>query len=165
MNRVLAILSFFIFSVSLLAQTGGEDARKAFLKRSNAESGTWRYAKQQEYGDFLKRTWVRTEESAPVADPFGRGNKSAGLPKLKPVVRVLPDITLESISEDDVAVAWSNLSVSANSLLEDCLAIRKQNQLSDWAYLQLADSLANKATKGRENERQLLLGFLLGKSG
>ena len=77
MNRALSPLFFFIFSVSLSAQTGGEE-RNAFLHRSNAAANAYRSAKQQEYGAFLRRSWGSAAESAPKEDPFKRGD--AGRP-------------------------------------------------------------------------------------
>ena len=77
MNRLISLLFFFIFSVSLSAQTGG-DERNAFLHRSNAAAKAYRSAKQQEYGAFLRRSWSMASESAPKEDPFKRGD--AGLP-------------------------------------------------------------------------------------
>lgn len=202
MNRALSPLFFFIFSVSLSAQTGGEE-RNAFLHRSNAAANAYRSAKQQEYGAFLRRSWGSAAESAPKEDPFKRGD--AGRPtgdnltentvpveepivvrKTKPSEEVISggkfpfnfygrtyrvrynrsaDLTLPSVSESDVASAWDALSARLTDLVDDCLAIRKREDLCDWAYLQLVDSLSISVYPELENERELLFGFMMGKSG
>ena len=202
MNRAISILFFFIFSVSLLAQTGG-DERNAFLHRSNAAANAYRSAKQREYGAFLRRSWGSAAESAPKEDPFKRGDagRPTGdnltdntVPVEEPIVvrKTMPseevisggkfpfsfygrtyrvrynraaDLTLPSVSEIDVASAWDALSASSANLVDDFLAIRKQDALCDWAYLQMADSLSAAVYPNMENERELLFGFLMGKSG
>lgn len=203
MNRVLSILFFFIFSVGLFAQPGG-DARNAFLQRSNAAAQTYRASKQQEYGAFLRRAWKSVKEAAPKEDPFKRGDAGrptgnvipvdgvvvenvVDLPKIVPAGEEVissgrfpfrfygrtykvrydrrGDLTLPSAAESDVAAAWDALSASSASLVEDCLTIRKKESLCDWAYLQLVDSLATQIYPAAENERELLFGFLMGKSG
>ena len=75
------------------------------------------------------------------------------------------DLALASASEGDVASAWDALSAGLTGLVDDCLAIRKRDALCDWAYLQLVDSLSTAVYPGLENERELLFGFLMGKSG
>lgn len=203
MNRVLSILFFFIFSVGLFAQPGG-DARNAFLQRSNAAAQTYRASMQQEYGAFLRRAWKSVKEAAPKEDPFKRGDAGrptgnvipvdgvvvenvVDLPKIVPAGEEVissgrfpfrfygrtykvrydrrGDLTLPSAAESDVAAAWDALSASSASLVEDCLTIRKKESLCDWAYLQLVDSLATQIYPAAENEREMLFGFLMGKSG
>jgi hypothetical protein len=147
----------------------------------------------QERGSFLRRAWKVSNESAPVEDPFRRkvGAGQPGHPVVVPVNTpvdeeslsgvglVLPfygsayrfraafpvGMTLPSVSEGDVADAWESLSEGASHLLEDCLSIRSRERLGGWAYLQLVDSLSVKVFPFSQNERELLLGFLLGKSG
>ena len=75
------------------------------------------------------------------------------------------DLTMSSASESDVAAAWDALSASSSSLVQDCLTIRRKESLCDWAYLQLIDSLTAKVYPVAENEREMLFGFLMGKSG
>ncbi len=202
MNRTLSLLFFFIFSVSLLAQTGG-DERNAFLHRSNAAAKAYRSAKQQQYGVFLRRSWGIEAESAPKEDPFKRGDAGRPaedsltdivVPVDDPVVvrKTAPsevviskgkfpfrfygrtyrvrynrsaDLVLASDSESDVASAWDALSASSTNLVDDCLTIRKRAALCDWAYLQMVDSLSTDVYPDMENERELLFGFLMGKSG
>lgn len=181
-----------VISVTLHAQGGG-DSRSAFLRRSNETTKEYHFRMAQERGSFLRRAWKVSNESAPVEDPFRR-KVDAGQPdhpvvvpvntpvdeeSLSGVGLVLPfygsaymfnaafpaEMTLPSISEGDVADAWESLSGGAIHLLEDCLSIRSRERLGDWAYLQLVDSLSVKVFPFSQNERELLFGFLLGKSG
>ena len=75
------------------------------------------------------------------------------------------DLTLLSTDESDVAAGWEALEAEVPSLVEDCLAIREREQLCDWAYLQLADSLSTAVYPTPCNERELLFGYLLGRAG
>ena len=192
MNRLLSIVFVLVISVTLHAQGGG-DSRSAFLRRSNEATKEYHFRMAQERGLFLRRAWKVSNESAPVEDPFRR-KVDAGQPdhpvavpvnnpvdeeSLSGVELVLPfygsayrfsaassvEMTLPSISEGDVADAWESLSGVAIHLLEDCLSIRSRERLGDWAYLQLIDSLSVKVFPFSQNEREILLGFLLGKSG
>ena len=176
MNRVLSLLLIFFSCSSLFAQPGGNE-RNAFLVRSNAAAKAYRAQRTRELGDFLRRSWTTTAESAPVEDPFRRGKAEQPLdepsfpqntPTKEDIIMSyngLSDLTLPSISESDVAAAWDRLSAEASSLLEDCQAIRSREKLCDWAYLQLVDSLSRTIYPHSENEHQLLVGFLLGRSG
>lgn len=176
MNKILSLLFFFISCVSLCAQPGGNE-RSAFLQRSNAAAKAYRAQKTQEFGDFLRRNWTATAESAPVADPFRQGEAMRpfdeptfpeDVPAEEDIIVNYDDLSnlaLPSISESDVAAAWERLSSGASSLLENCLAFRSRKKLGDWAYLQLVDSLSRSVYPHSENERQLLFGFLMGKSG
>ena len=181
-----------VISVTLHAQGGG-DSRSAFLRRSNEATKEYHFRMAQERGSFLRRAWKVSNESAPVEDPFrrkvdaGQPDHPVAVPVNNPVDEeslsgvglVLPfygsayrfsaassvEMTLPSVSEDDVANAWESLSEGAGHLLEDCLSIRSRERLGDWAYLQLVDSLSVKVFPFSRNERELLFGFLLGKSG
>lgn len=77
----------------------------------------------------------------------------------------MADLTLPSVDESDVAAGWEALEAGAPSLVEDCLVIREREQLCDWAYLQLADSLSTAVFPSPCNERELLFGYLLGQAG
>ena len=192
MNRLLSIVFVLVISVTLHAQGVG-DSRSAFLRRSNEATKEYHFRMAQERGSFLRRAWKVSNESAPVEDPFRRKvdagqpdhpvvvpvNTPVGEETLSGVGLVLPfygsayrfsmalpaEMTLPSVSEDDVANAWESLSEGASHLLEDCLSIRSRERLGDWAYLQLVDSLSVKVFPFSQNERELLFGFLLGKSG
>lgn len=73
---------------------------------------------------------------------------------------------LGGVSERDVAVMLQKLSTEENdNLILDCLGIRENRNLSDWAYLQMLNIIANEAYPGKSNEAQLLLAYLYMQSG
>ncbi len=72
---------------------------------------------------------------------------------------------LSKCNEDAVAEAWLRLSEpDYNNTLCDCLAIREDMQLSDWAYLNMLDAIA-KACLGDGNEATLLAAFFYCQTG
>lgn len=52
-----------------------------------------------------------------------------------------------------------------NSLVDDCLAIRKECNLGDWAYLQMLKVITDQFCGAGTNEAALLMGFVYYKSG
>lgn len=84
-------------------------------------------------------------------------------------VRVDPNakIRMTDSSEGGVATAWQQLSDGRfNALLTDCLQVRQELQLCDWAYFQLAQKAAA-ACYGAENSREavVLQAYILTQSG
>lgn len=76
------------------------------------------------------------------------------------------DFLLEGVGNKDVAAMWDALEAGpAASLAKECIQIREENQLCDWAFLQLVDSLSSAIYPARPNEREMLFGFLLGQVG
>lgn len=76
---------------------------------------------------------------------------------------------LPTLRRCDEASASSMLNEFAsedydNTIL-DCLEIRERRKLSDWAYLQMLDIIAQNAYPGQENEAQILLAYLYMQSG
>lgn len=72
---------------------------------------------------------------------------------------------LRSAAERDVADMWSRLKgTEYDALLADCLRIRSEYRLCDWAYLMMLDSFA-KAFMGSGNEAVLLTAYLFSQSG
>lgn len=73
---------------------------------------------------------------------------------------------LNSVSEENVANAIEQLSgIKYDNLLFDCLKIRKDNMLSDWAYYQMLEAMADKFCGKGTNESVLLAGYILSQSG
>ena len=73
---------------------------------------------------------------------------------------------LNSVTEENVANAIEELSgVKYDNLLFDCLKIRKDNKLSDWAYYQMLEAMADKFCGKGTNESILLAGYILSQSG
>jgi hypothetical protein len=75
--------------------------------------------------------------------------------------------TLRGMAESDVADAWTVLSDSRyNALINDCLRLRKQLNLCDWAYLQLLQEITEKYFGSKTaNEAVLLQMYILTQSG
>ena len=73
---------------------------------------------------------------------------------------------LSGIDESSVSSMLQKLSTEENdNLIFDCIEIRKNRQLSDWAYLQMLNRIAIEAYPDRANEAQLLLAYLYLQSG
>lgn len=73
---------------------------------------------------------------------------------------------LQGCDENHISRAWNALSGSAyNNVINDCLAIRLQNKLCDWAYLQMLCALSDAFFKGHCNESVLFTAFLYCQSG
>lgn len=66
----------------------------------------------------------------------------------------------------DLSKAWSWLNNDrTNNLIADCLSLREEYGLCDWAYLQLLFKIAESLTNGNRNASTLLAGFLFSQSG
>ncbi len=72
--------------------------------------------------------------------------------------------SLRNCNEQSVADTWNKLSCFDNAL-SDCLAIRKDLKLCDWAYLLMLRNLARTVFNGQCNESELLLAYLYCQSG
>ena len=73
---------------------------------------------------------------------------------------------LKSTNEDEVANQWIKLSnPDSNNLLYDCLALRSQYNLCDWAYLNILECLADDFLGKQTLEAVLLQAFLFNQSG
>lgn len=74
--------------------------------------------------------------------------------------------TLPGCDEKAIAKAWNTLSgTSYNNVIKDCLQIRLQNKLCDWAYLLMLRELSTTFFKGHTNESVLFTAFLYCQSG
>ena len=75
-------------------------------------------------------------------------------------------IKLNGISENAVADAWSQLaSEMSEVLLEDCLALRDELALGDWAYFCLLRKLSEQYLGKNTNEAVVMETFMLAQSG
>lgn len=73
---------------------------------------------------------------------------------------------LDDISENAVADAWNQLaSETSEVLLEDCLALREQLSLGDWAYYCMLRDLSETYLGKNSNEAVVMETFLLAQSG
>ena len=68
--------------------------------------------------------------------------------------------------ENAFADAWEILSSEKyDNLIRDCLVLRMEHHLCDWAYLMMLKSLSEKVCSGWNNEARMLQGYLLCQSG
>ncbi len=73
--------------------------------------------------------------------------------------------SLNSVGGNDLADAWLELaSGSYDNLIYDCLQLRKDYKLCDWAYLQMLQTVAENIY-GKSNDAVFLQGFLYVQSG
>ncbi len=73
---------------------------------------------------------------------------------------------LVDTSEKSIAVAYKALTnTKYNNLMSDCLKLREEYQLCDWAYYQMLRCLAEAACGKGTNEAVFLQGFLYQESG
>ena len=101
-------------------------------------------------------------------DPFAATRPVAvSFYELTPKVRV-PELrfNLGRRRPEDVAAAWKALSADSrlNNTIRDCLDVRSRYGLSDWAYLQFLDRLAQTVTRD-SNEAAFLMAYLFCQSG
>lgn len=72
---------------------------------------------------------------------------------------------MDSFSEKDVAARWKGFQDSGyDNLLSDCLSLRNDHRLCDWAYLCMLDSMSQ-ALLGQGSESELLVAYLFCQSG
>lgn len=76
-------------------------------------------------------------------------------------------LRLDGIKESDVANAWKKVCKQPyEQLVNDCLALKQEKKLSDWAYLLLTKQIGVQLYGAeRKNETAFLQMFLLNKSG
>ncbi len=75
-------------------------------------------------------------------------------------------VHLAGLEEEQVADALSRFTqTDYDNLIFDCLKLREQMQLSDWAYLQMLKIISDKISGGDNNDSALLLTYLLMQSG
>lgn len=73
---------------------------------------------------------------------------------------------LQKVDEKSVADALKGMKAEDyDNLIIDCLNLRKELRLSDWAYLQMLKKLSDKITGESHNDGALLLAYLYMQSG
>lgn len=73
---------------------------------------------------------------------------------------------LNGTTENDVADMWMHLSdKSFNNLIYDCLQLRKEHNLCDWAYLNTLKEISQAYYGENSNEAVVLQTFLFNQSG
>lgn len=80
-----------------------------------------------------------------------------------------PDLSnyrLKGNNPTGFADAWRSLNnTSTNNLIIDCLALREEKALCDWAYLQLIQTISRQLFPDNQTKATLLSGFLLSQCG
>ncbi len=72
---------------------------------------------------------------------------------------------LSACTPDGVADVWKRLSEKDyNNLIRDCLTLRIEHRLNDWAYLQMLEQMAE-ACVGKGNAATLLMAYVYCQSG
>jgi hypothetical protein len=75
-------------------------------------------------------------------------------------------IHLNTVDENSVADAWLKLSEDKyTNLIHDCLEIRKNHKLCDWAYLIMLNDMAESIFGKGTNESVLLMAYVYCQSG
>ena len=75
-------------------------------------------------------------------------------------------IRLATLNENAIADAWVKLSEEGyTNLIHDCLEIRKQHELCDWAYLMMLQDMAGAIFGKGTNESVLLMTYVYCQSG
>lgn len=76
------------------------------------------------------------------------------------------NIRLKSLNENSIADAWLKLSEETyTNLIHDCLEIRKNHELCDWAYLMMLSEMAESVCGKGTNEATLLMAYVYCQSG
>lgn len=105
-----------------------------------------------------------------VADPWAEGTPgtvTANIWGTKFTVRFDPKdrFKLPDVSPNALSDAWKKLSgKNYNNLIRDCLELRFEHHLGDWAYLQLLKQVGI-ACMGEGNEATMLMAFVYCQSG
>lgn len=73
--------------------------------------------------------------------------------------------SVRSCTPDGIADAWELLSQSDyNNTIHDCLKLREEHKLGDWAYLQMLETMAE-ACVGKGNSAVMLMAYVFCQSG
>lgn len=73
---------------------------------------------------------------------------------------------LTDLSPNALSDAWKKLSGKEyNNIIRDCLDLRFEHHLGDWAYLQLLKAISVACMGGEGNEANLLMSFIYCQSG
>lgn len=151
----------------------GKIAKKTINKFKKKEKKNQKMAVEKIHDDVVKEKVKEAKAIAPITPvPKQEGGEETIFAfsnfgtKYQVRLSERNRFTLNSLSEDNVANVIEALSnIKYDNLLFDCLKIRKENSLSDWAYYQTLQALTNAFCGKDSNEATLLLGFLLSQSG
>lgn len=78
----------------------------------------------------------------------------------------MPALNMSNTTPATISDAYTKLSAAKTAnLLHDCLQVRTDRKLCDWAYLTMLGKIADKFYRAGSNENKLVLGYLLNQSG
>lgn len=73
---------------------------------------------------------------------------------------------LKNCNGNAIAQVWEKLSEKKfNNIVYDCLQLKKNLNLCDWAYLQMIDTLSHTVFAADANSANLLIGYIYAQSG
>ena len=158
--------SFFSFLGKIIKGKGKKDKK---IK----ENKNQKLAVEKVHDDVVKEKPKESKALVPIAAaPVQEGGVNTTFPftifGTKYQVRLSDAcrFKLKGVTENDVADAIELLSdIKYDNLLFDCLKIRKENKLSDWAYFQTLEAFTNDFCGKGSNEATLLMGYILSQSG
>jgi hypothetical protein len=152
---------------SFLGKIARRSAKKEKKPKMNKDQ---QIAVEKVLNDAVKKAKV-PKAIAPIAQVLGAGENSIfkfNIFGTKYQVRIGDDnrFSVKGITEDNVADAIETLSDKKNdNLLYDCIKIRKDNKLSDWAYYQMVEALTSQFCGKGSNEATVLQAYILSQSG
>ena len=74
--------------------------------------------------------------------------------------------TMSGCNENEMSLIWERLSEPEyNNVINDCLRIREEHKLCDWAYLSMLDTMSKKFMQGRTNEATMFMAYIYSQSG
>ena len=152
---------------SFLGKIGKRSAKKDKKPKMNKDQ---QVAVEKVLDDAVKKTKV-PKAIAPIAQVLGGGENSIfkfNIFGTKYQVRLGDDnrFSVKSVTENNVADAIETLSDKKyDNLLYDCIKIRKDNGLSDWAFYQMVQELTNDFCGKGSNEATLLQAYILSQAG
>lgn len=75
-------------------------------------------------------------------------------------------IYLNNVTEQDIAKTWKDMSNDRyTELIHDCLRIRKERNLCDWAYIEMLKCLSEKLFGKGNNSATMLMAYIYCQSG
>lgn len=74
--------------------------------------------------------------------------------------------TMSGCGENEISRIWERMSgTEYNNVINDCLKIRDEHKLCDWAYLSMIDTMSKKFMQGRVNEATMFMAYIYSQSG
>ena len=183
-HSIILLLGMTLWMTGGHAQNvNSQGARKAlddFRKETRKEFEEFRQQCLKEYADVVRNPWRLFEETPPVpapkkdeVPPIVMPEDDKGKP-LKDHSVVIDEIvndkdklfSLTDISKESVAQTFEQMeNKDYDNMIIDCLRLRDDLQLNDWAYLQMLKQLSAIIAGNNTNVGTLLIAYLYMQSG